>query len=665
MIRLESIAVSLALVCGGAAMAQNNVLVLDGRGSHVAVPHHASQNTSTAMTIEYWAAITQYSGRPVHKRSGSDGQFNTQANLQCGPAWGVEAFGVGGNNATCLPLPPTQYRPALHGAWNHYAVTWSAASRRLRCYVNGVLVGDFANTGPAMRQSTDPLCFGDVGLWPNQDFRGRLDNIRLWGVERTQAQIATTAMTSFTPAQAQAAAGLIGSWSFDDGTAADATGLNSGTLTNGARVEGDDWFWYGWSSPVPIAYANADCNGDGILDAYQIATSQLADADNDGVPDACGCTPPAVAGQPEAIARRPGQDATFVTMAIGGPVRHQWRRDGMPLVNGGRVRGADAATLVITDLMEGDQGAYDCELVSACGSVVTTPAMLHIRTIEEPATILSVVREAGISRSYCPNVFTARHEREGAWSAPSPPWIVDAYCYFGQSEYVHTSEVWPWNLSLDTAVSGFLGNQRSSGSAASSLVVTFETSTMTRFDFRAVWSTDTNDYMSLGGPGCRVLLERLSPDPVVLVESSRQLLSEPWCCGIFGDSSCCRPQDDVWDCCTIDDSCCRPICVRCGDDVSFSSSLPPGRYRLDANASAAGAGDYSGQGSSTSLLVSLALNTIGCIGDFNTDGGVDGQDVAAFFSVWESGEANADINADGGIDGQDLFEFFERWSAGC
>jgi hypothetical protein len=54
-----------------------------------------------------------------------------------------------------------------------------------------------------------------------------------------------------------------------------------------------------------------------------------------------------------------------------------------------------------------------------------------------------------------------------------------------------------------------------------------------------------------------------------------------------------------------------------------------------------------------------------CIGDYNSDGGIDGADIAAFFHDWESGLAQADVNADGGIDGADVAFFFAYWEGGC
>jgi len=54
-----------------------------------------------------------------------------------------------------------------------------------------------------------------------------------------------------------------------------------------------------------------------------------------------------------------------------------------------------------------------------------------------------------------------------------------------------------------------------------------------------------------------------------------------------------------------------------------------------------------------------------CIGDYNCDGGVDGSDVQAFLSDWESASPAADLNANGGIDGEDVEVFFVRWESGC
>jgi hypothetical protein len=53
-----------------------------------------------------------------------------------------------------------------------------------------------------------------------------------------------------------------------------------------------------------------------------------------------------------------------------------------------------------------------------------------------------------------------------------------------------------------------------------------------------------------------------------------------------------------------------------------------------------------------------------CAADFNSDGGIDGADVTAFFAAWEAGDITADVNFDGGVDGADAGTFYDRWEAG-
>jgi hypothetical protein len=53
-----------------------------------------------------------------------------------------------------------------------------------------------------------------------------------------------------------------------------------------------------------------------------------------------------------------------------------------------------------------------------------------------------------------------------------------------------------------------------------------------------------------------------------------------------------------------------------------------------------------------------------CAADYNDDGGVDGDDIRAFFDAWTTGESCADVNADGGIDFDDINEFYSLWGAG-
>ena len=52
-----------------------------------------------------------------------------------------------------------------------------------------------------------------------------------------------------------------------------------------------------------------------------------------------------------------------------------------------------------------------------------------------------------------------------------------------------------------------------------------------------------------------------------------------------------------------------------------------------------------------------------CPADWDNSGGIDGDDITAFFADWQAGEA--DIDGSGGTDGDDITFFFVRWQAGC
>ncbi len=57
-------------------------------------------------------------------------------------------------------------------------------------------------------------------------------------------------------------------------------------------------------------------------------------------------------------------------------------------------------------------------------------------------------------------------------------------------------------------------------------------------------------------------------------------------------------------------------------------------------------------------------NCPSCVADYDQSGGVDGDDIFAFFSDWQAGAFCADVDGSGGVDGDDLPFFFDRWQGG-
>jgi hypothetical protein len=86
-----------------------------------------------------------------------------------------------------------------------------------------------------MRDTTEPLLFGAYygSGTPSTFLSGKLDEVRLWNIERTSAQIAA----NYAIYVSTGSTGLIGYWKLDEtsGTTANDSTTNAkhGTLTNG------------------------------------------------------------------------------------------------------------------------------------------------------------------------------------------------------------------------------------------------------------------------------------------------------------------------------------------------------------------------------------------------------------------------------------------------
>jgi|GEM_PF-2384151 len=104
--------------------------------------------------------------------------------------------------------------------WYHIAGTYDGATMRL--YVDGVLKASQTKSGNLDYDPANPMTFG---LYKDDNetyyFKGKVDEIRIWNVTRTQQQIQTDRLRQLNGNET----GLIGYWRFNEGT---------GTTTNDA-----------------------------------------------------------------------------------------------------------------------------------------------------------------------------------------------------------------------------------------------------------------------------------------------------------------------------------------------------------------------------------------------------------------------------------------------
>jgi parallel beta-helix repeat protein len=174
--------------------ATNNNTQLAG----VSVADHSSLDFTAALTIEAWIKPTFsphlpniYQGTIVAKDNWA-GNVNTGYVLRCGGAGVLDfTYGAGGTNAW---QSFTSVNGVLNAnVWQHVAVTF-AQNGAVKMYVNGIQVS-LSTTGlvnNAIATNAQNLGIGtDLHDAKLRNFNGQIDEVRLWNVERSAAQIKT------------------------------------------------------------------------------------------------------------------------------------------------------------------------------------------------------------------------------------------------------------------------------------------------------------------------------------------------------------------------------------------------------------------------------------------------------------------------------------------
>ena len=144
-----------------------------------------------------------------------------------------EDTATGGNH------PVSGVTPVTPGRWQHAAATYDVSTNTWRLYLNGVL-DQTLTLNAAFTPRADSIQHAAIGSALTSAgaaagfFAGHIDEVRIWNVVRTDAEIA-----SGMNVEIAADAGLLGRWGLDDATgtvAADSSGNNvHGTLTPAAN----------------------------------------------------------------------------------------------------------------------------------------------------------------------------------------------------------------------------------------------------------------------------------------------------------------------------------------------------------------------------------------------------------------------------------------------
>jgi concanavalin A-like lectin/glucanase superfamily protein len=215
----------LFLFSTGVAYAQNNSLHFDGVNDYIRVPASPSHIVSNAVTIEAWVYPTN----------------NAWGNLLIKGNYGY-GFALGGSGGTgnCGGINNLVFWDQsqcgstirstvayVQNTWQHVAVTVKSIGAQLEIYfyLNGVSNGPFYS-GQSLSNGgiDDALYIGTQGFGLGNFFQGNIEELRLWTVARTPAEILATKNSQLNPV---GQTNLAMYYSFNQGVA----GANNSTVT--------------------------------------------------------------------------------------------------------------------------------------------------------------------------------------------------------------------------------------------------------------------------------------------------------------------------------------------------------------------------------------------------------------------------------------------------
>lgn len=245
------VAVALSVACGDSTappIADTNY-ALDFDQSYVNVPDNNALDLTTSWTLEAWVY-------PRASGNGTDQDIVSKWNGAPDASYIMQIDRTGvlrvvTNNGSTQTIALSN-ASLTNNTWHHVAATFEGnnQSGTLKLYVNGVLDRTVANALTPIN-STQPLAFGREGNCGCGALDGIIDEVRLWNLVRSNAQIADNRNVVLAGTES----GLVGLWRFEEGSgdvAFDSSGRgNHGRLGTTTGADAWDPKWTTNAAPMP------------------------------------------------------------------------------------------------------------------------------------------------------------------------------------------------------------------------------------------------------------------------------------------------------------------------------------------------------------------------------------------------------------------------------
>jgi hypothetical protein len=376
----------------------NKALSVDGNGDYVAV-NSLTNLGGSELTIQFWfkgntvqSAVRQQNGGYIVA-----GWNKLHILSNDGGTAGIKA----GDSIT-------------DGRWHHIVMTWKQnTAGGFASYFDGQVVESRQSGDTPIPNLEAPVYFGAFN-GAGEYAQGMLDEIAIWNKTFTAEEIKAGWNKRLNGKEV----GLMGYWSFDDGTASDLSpNLNHGELGGDALIADADVPGLGAGIgsvqiPEPGAYAITglptgagyavsafrDANTNGVLDSGEpfgaYASNPFAlTADKMGA-DMELLEAPRITLQPKATRTGTGGTVSFRVAAAGSqPIQYQWKKDNVDLADGGRFSGSKTGELKITGAQVADSGVYSVVAANSVGSAPSDAVTLDV--ISGGASISGTLTYAG------------------------------------------------------------------------------------------------------------------------------------------------------------------------------------------------------------------------------------------------------------------------------
>ena len=201
--------------------AERTITALDFDTTGYVVTANDIIGTQTAITLELWVNYTTQpgtSGMPLSIEGAMNCQTFNNGDLRFffdGTQSGAPIYEVGIND----------------GSWHHVAASHSSGMTSV--YLDGNLLGSFAETLHPLTTLTRPTAIGSTWNGTSFKYQGKVDDVRIWSTAKTQAQIQASMNACLTGSEPN----LELYYTFEDGTNSStvtdqSTNGNTGTLTS-------------------------------------------------------------------------------------------------------------------------------------------------------------------------------------------------------------------------------------------------------------------------------------------------------------------------------------------------------------------------------------------------------------------------------------------------